>query len=79
MDEEIQAIEKNDAWSLTMLPEGRKAIGVKWVLKTKKNVNGEVQRLFISLASQHNWKIYQLDVKSAFLNGFLEEEIYVEQ
>jgi hypothetical protein len=33
----------------------------------------------ISLAVQHRWKIYQLDVKSAFLNGFLEEEIYVEQ
>jgi hypothetical protein len=33
----------------------------------------------ISLAAQHRWKIYQLDVKSAFLNGFLKEEIYVEQ
>jgi hypothetical protein len=33
----------------------------------------------ISLAVQHRWKIYQLDVKSAFLNGFLEEEIYIEQ
>jgi len=33
----------------------------------------------ISLAAQHRWKIYQLDVKSTFLNGFLEEEIYVEQ
>jgi hypothetical protein len=33
----------------------------------------------ISLAAQYRWKIYQLDVKSAFLNGFLEEEIYVEQ
>jgi len=33
----------------------------------------------ISLATQRRWKIYQLDVKSAFLNSFLEEEIYVEQ
>jgi len=33
----------------------------------------------ISLAGQHKWKIYQLDVKLAFLNSFLEEEIYIEQ
>ncbi|KAL5816417.1 hypothetical protein ACOSQ3_024795 [Xanthoceras sorbifolium] len=39
----------------------------------------ETIRLLISLAAQRSWKIYQLDVKSAFLNGFLEEEIYVEQ
>ena len=39
----------------------------------------ETIRLVISLATQMKWKIYQLDVKSAFLNGYLEEEVYVEQ
>ncbi|KAK5844262.1 hypothetical protein PVK06_000398 [Gossypium arboreum] len=35
-------------------------------------------RLLIALAAQMQWKIHQLDVKSAFLNGFLEEEIYID-
>ncbi|KAG8479167.1 hypothetical protein CXB51_029021 [Gossypium anomalum] len=35
--------------------------------------------LLVALAAQKQWKIYQLDVKSAFLNGFLEEEIYIDQ
>ncbi|KAK2967836.1 hypothetical protein RJ640_001778 [Escallonia rubra] len=29
--------------------------------------------------SHKNWKIYQLDVKSTFLNGILKEEVYIEQ
>jgi len=36
-------------------------------------------RTLIALATQKGWSIYQLDVKSAFLNGVLEEEIYIEQ
>jgi len=36
-------------------------------------------RLIIALEAQNHWKIYQMDVKSAFLNGYLEEEVYIEQ
>jgi len=36
-------------------------------------------RALISLVAQNGWLLYQLDVKSAFLNGELKEEVYVEQ
>ena len=39
----------------------------------------ETIRTVIVVAAQNKWKIFQLDVKSAFLNGKLDEEIYVEQ
>nr|XP_018632121.1 uncharacterized mitochondrial protein AtMg00820-like [Nicotiana tomentosiformis] len=105
MEGEIDSIEKNNTWELTTLPKSHKAIGVKWVYKTKKNVDRDVERykpglvakgykqrkgidyeevyvpvarmetihLLISLAAQMKWKIHQLDVKSAFLNCYLEE------
>lgn len=111
MNEEIRSIEKNNTWELTTLPHGQKAIGVKWIYKIKRNVQGEIERykarlvakgysqqhgvdydevfapvarletirLIIALAAQKKWRIYQMDVKSAFLNGYLEEEVYIQQ
>lgn len=111
MNLEMRSIEKNDTWTLTDLPEGAKAIGVKWVFKTKMNELGEIDkhkarlvakgyaqeygvdysevfapvawldtvRMVIALAAQKGWSIYQLDVKSDFLHGELNEEVFVEQ
>jgi hypothetical protein len=111
MDQEMQAIERNDTWELTVLPSGSKTIGVKWVFKTKVNENEEVDKykarlvakgycqqygidyaevfapvarldtiqIVISLAAQNSWVIYQLDVKSAFLHGEINEEVFVDQ
>jgi hypothetical protein len=33
----------------------------------------------ISLASVMGWRIYQMDVKTTFLNGVIEEEVYIEK
>ena len=33
-------------------------------------------RLLISFAVQNNITLYQMDVKSAFLNGYIEEEVF---
>ena len=39
----------------------------------------EAIRIFLAYAANANFKVYQMDVKSAFLNGELEEEVYVSQ
>ena len=35
--------------------------------------------MFLAFAAHSNFKVYQMDVKSAFLNGELDEKVYVEQ
>ncbi|GJT01786.1 retrovirus-related pol polyprotein from transposon TNT 1-94 [Tanacetum coccineum] len=39
----------------------------------------EAIRIFLAFATYMNFKVYQIDVKSAFLNGKLKEEVYVKQ
>ena len=36
-------------------------------------------RSVLALAAVMKWKIHQMDAKTAFLNGVVEEEVYVEQ
>jgi hypothetical protein len=107
---EMDSIQANKTWSLSVLPAGHKAIGLKWVFKVKKDPEGrivkhkawlvakgyaqregvdfdqvfapvariETVRLLIALAAQQGWKVHHMDVKSAFLNGDLREEVYVQ-
>jgi hypothetical protein len=39
----------------------------------------DIVRTLLSIAAQHKWQVYQMDVKSTFLNSLLEEEVYVDQ
>jgi hypothetical protein len=42
MREELQAVENNQTWAMARLPQGRTAIGLKWVFKVKRDEQGSV-------------------------------------
>jgi hypothetical protein len=35
-------------------------------------------RSIITIAAEMGWSIHPMDVKTTFLNGFIEEEVYIE-
>nr|GEX85959.1 retrovirus-related Pol polyprotein from transposon TNT 1-94 [Tanacetum cinerariifolium] len=42
MEIELDSINKNNTWTLTTLPMNKKAIGLKWVFKTKRDAKGKI-------------------------------------
>ncbi|GJV97484.1 ribonuclease H-like domain, reverse transcriptase, RNA-dependent DNA polymerase [Tanacetum coccineum] len=42
MEIELDSINKNNTWTLTTLPPDQKAIGLKWVYKTKRDAKGKI-------------------------------------
>ncbi|GKA65492.1 putative ribonuclease H-like domain-containing protein, partial [Tanacetum coccineum] len=109
MQEELLQFQLQKVWTLVNLPNGKRAIGTKWVFRNKKDKRGivvrnkerlvaqgytqekgidydevfapvariEAIRLFLAYASFMGFIVYQMDVKSAFLYGTIEEEVYV--
>ncbi|GJX16775.1 ribonuclease H-like domain, reverse transcriptase, RNA-dependent DNA polymerase [Tanacetum coccineum] len=83
MQEELLQFEIQKVWVLVDLPYGKKAIGTKWVYRNKKDERGvvvrnkarlEAIRIFLAFASYMGFVVYQMDVKSAFLYGKIDEE-----
>ena len=111
MKEEMNSIKSNGVWDLVELPNGVKAIGCKWVFKTKKDSLGNIERykerlvakgftqkegidytetfspvskkdslrVILALVAHFDLELQQMDVKTAFLNGDLEEEVYMKK
>ena len=111
IEDEYHSLLANGTWELTTLPKGCKAVGCKWVIKTKRDAAGEIVRhkvrlvargfsqmqgvdfnetfalvakfttirCIVALGTALDLEMHQINVKMAFLNGDLEEDIYIEQ
>ncbi|GMP97292.1 hypothetical protein CsSME_00045603 [Camellia sinensis var. sinensis] len=77
MNEEIKVVGKNKTWSVVELPPGKEAIGLKWIYKSKFNFDRNLQMHKAQFVA--NGYAQQPNIKSAFLNRELEEEVYVGQ
>ncbi|GJV18369.1 zinc finger, CCHC-type containing protein [Tanacetum coccineum] len=74
-NDEMDFIMGNNTWVLADLPLGCKPLGANGSSKE----NYSTIRLLIAMALIHGLIIHQMDVKTTFLNGELEEDVYMNQ
>jgi hypothetical protein len=66
MDEEMAALDKNEAWDLVELSTGRKPIGSKWVFKKKLNAEGKVEKYKAQLVAKGYSQVEGIDFGEIF-------------
>ncbi|GJR58122.1 putative ribonuclease H-like domain-containing protein [Tanacetum coccineum] len=79
MQEELLQFKLQKVWVLVDLPYGKKEEGIDYDEVFAPVARIEAIRLFLAFASYMGFTVYQMDVKSAFLYGTIEEEVYVHQ
>nr|GEU86122.1 hypothetical protein [Tanacetum cinerariifolium] len=82
MQEELDQFARLKVWRLVPRPEGKSVIKTKWIFKNKKDesiARIKAIRLFLAYATHKDFIVFQMDVKTSFLNGILKEEVYVGQ
>ncbi|GJW48049.1 putative ribonuclease H-like domain-containing protein [Tanacetum coccineum] len=79
MQEELLQFKLQQVWVLVDLPTGAKTRKGLTMMRLCPVARIEAIRLFLAFASFMGFIVYQMDVKSAFLYGTIDEEVYVSQ
>lgn len=69
-----------DKYKARLVAKGYKQeYGVNYIKIFAPVARHDTIRLVIATAAQNSWPIFQLDVKSAFFHGDLEEQVFIDQ
>ncbi|GJT95836.1 retrotransposon protein, putative, ty1-copia subclass [Tanacetum coccineum] len=88
MNTEMQSMIDNMVWVLVDLPPKCKTVGTKGYTQLfgvdyeetfSPVADIRAIRILISIAAFYDYEIWKMDVKTAFLNGYLDEDIYIVQ
>ena len=108
VNQELQAMDENETWTVVDKPKICKSVDSKWVFKVKRNQKNEITsykarlvargfqqkglgyeevfapvaklqtfRSLLAVSVHLDWQVYQMDVCNAFLNGEIDEEMYM--
>ncbi|GJU95603.1 retrovirus-related pol polyprotein from transposon TNT 1-94 [Tanacetum coccineum] len=79
MQEELNEFERLEVWELPDQINYRQEEGINFKESFALVARFEAIRVFLAFAAHMNMVVYQMDVKTTFLNGNLQEEVYTYQ
>jgi len=95
MVEEYESIVNNSVWEVVPRPEEKSVVGLIWIFKVKHAADGSIEKykarffakgyteveglIILALTAHMGWKIHHVNAKTTFLNGVIEEEMYLKQ
>jgi hypothetical protein len=68
MFEEMDALDKNEAWDIVEFPTGRKSVGIKWLFKKKFNAQGKVEKYKARLVAKYYLQVEGIDFGEIFFS-----------
>jgi hypothetical protein len=66
IDEELEALEKNETWEIVDLPRDRKALDCRWVFAVKRDKEGEIERYKARLVAKGCAQKWGLDYNETY-------------
>ncbi|GJS86148.1 retrovirus-related pol polyprotein from transposon TNT 1-94 [Tanacetum coccineum] len=79
MPEELHQFDRLQVWKLINKPFGKTEEGIDFEESFAPVARLEAVRIFVAYAAHKPFPIYQMDLKTTFLNGPLNKEVYVAQ
>jgi hypothetical protein len=66
MNDEMESLQKNSTWEMTILPKGKRTVGCRWIYIVKFKADGSIKRYKARLVAKGYTQTYGIDYGETF-------------
>jgi hypothetical protein len=66
MNDEMESLQKNSTWEMTIFPKGKRTVGCRWIYIVKFKADGSIKRYKARLVAKGYTQTYGIDYGETF-------------